>query len=196
MTLPVGMRGRLTALALLFIVLVLLTRLAVQPMAAAYANVGEDVATGQDALQRYQRIIAELPALKAAASRTARNRPLAPFLLAGSNASLAVANLQQRLQDSAERHNASIVTVRVLDPVTEGPLERVVLQAQLKAGTQALRDLLFELESGRPYLFVESLTVHPIRRSRQQNAGGLDIRLTLAGMRVPDDRQRQGARNG
>ena len=196
MTLPVGLRGRLTALALLFVVLVLLMRFAVQPMVAAYAGVGDDVAASQDALLRYQRIIAELPALKAASSRIRRDRPLAPFLLAGSNPSLAVANLQQRLQDVAGQHNATVVSIRVMDPTSEGPLQRVGLQAHLKAGTQALRDILFELETGRPYLFVESLTIHPARSRRGSVADGLDIRLTLAGMRAGDPRQRQEGSNG
>ena len=196
MTLPIGLRGRLTALALLFIVLVLLTRFAMQPIAAAYAGVGDDVAANRDAMLRYQRIIAGLPALKAASSRMKRDRPLAPFLLAGSNASLAVANLQQRLQDTAERHKATVVSVRVLNPVSDGPLERVALQAHLKAGTQSLRDILFELETARPYLFVESLTIHPARRQRAPPAGGLDVRLELAGMRASDAGERQGGRDG
>ena len=185
MDLPVGIRGRLTALALLFIALVLLAQYAVRPLLARYGEIIDDIATSQEAIGRYQRIIAELPALKAATARLERSRPLAPFLLPGDNAALAVANLQQRLQTVAKQHGVRIVSVRVLDPADDGPLERIALQARLQAGNQALRDTLYELEAGTPFLFVEALTINGADRRRKGARDRLDAQLTLAGMRAP-----------
>ena len=115
MDLPVGMRGRLTALTMIFIVLIVLVRYGIHPLFERYTKVSDDITTLQDEIGHYRRIIAQLPDLKAETARVERNQPLAPFLISGSNESLAVANLQKRLKESARggsRHARRLLCAR------------------------------------------------------------------------------------
>lgn len=196
MTLPVGVRGRVVAVSLLVIPLILLLNYGIGPLVKAYLATGEDIHAAEDDIKRYQRIIAELPSLKAAMTQFEQEQPLAPFLLTGSNPALAAAGLQRRLQDIAAKHGVRIVSVRVQPPVPDGPLQRISVQARLSADTAGLRDILYELEANRPYVFVDDLTITARPRRRNVSSDVLEIRITLSGLRAPDAAEREETSNG
>lgn len=186
MTLPQGPRGRLVALALVLIPAILLGRFVVWPLAASYASSGSALATTREEIARYQRLLNELPALEAAVARLDDERPLGPYLLTGSNRALAAADLQRLLQEAAERHGVVILSLRVKTAVADGPLERISVEARLRAGVRELRDLLYFVETATPYLFVEDLGIN-VRRSRRtrEPPSALEISMTLYGLRAP-----------
>lgn len=186
MNLPTGIRGRIVAVSLLLIVAILLADLVAAPLIQSYLSVDEEIEALQDDIIRYRRIIAQLPGLKASMSRFENEEPLAPFLLAGRNHSLAAAGLQRRLQEIAELHGVRVISVRVQSPVSYGPLEQISVQARLSGDTPGLKGMLYDLEASRPYLFVDSLTIsaRPARRGVATDA--LDARISLSGLREPD----------
>lgn len=190
MTLPTGLRGRLVALALVLIPAILLARYVFWPAAESYFATADELMASREEIRRYQRLLNELPALQAAVARLERTQPLSPALLSGTNRALAAASLQRRLQDAASEHGATILSLRVQNPVTDGPLERISVEVRLRADMRKLRDLLHAIETASPYLFVEdfSVNVRNVRR-RQVTPGGLETRLTLYGLRAPDDTQ-------
>ncbi|MFM1891743.1 MAG: hypothetical protein RLZ44_820, partial [Pseudomonadota bacterium] len=61
---PTGSAGRLLALALLLLPLALLARFLIAPAWQAYAAQAERIAEARAQLQRYQRLAAQLPALR------------------------------------------------------------------------------------------------------------------------------------
>ena len=196
MTFPVGLRGRVTAVALLLIPIILLINFVVGPLIEAYTGHTDDIVAMQEDIIRYRRVIGELPSLKAAAAKLEQAKPLAPFLLTGSNAAIAAAGLQRRLQDVAKEHGVRIVSLRVQPPVPEGPLERISVQARLQTNGRGLRDALYGLEAGTPYLFVDSLNINTGARRRGSNYDNLQVRMTLSGLRTPDRNKGAGATNG
>lgn len=188
MNLPQGVRGRLVALALVLIPAILVVRYGVWPLVESYATSGTELENTREDIARYQRLLNELPVLEEAVARLERTRPLAPYLLAGSNRALAAADLQRRLQESAERSNVTILSLRVGNPGPDGPLERISVEARLRAGIGELRDLLYQIETSKPYLFVDdfSINVRQSRRIRRGTVSGLEISLTLFGLRAPE----------
>lgn len=187
MILPTGIRGRLVALSLLLIPLILVAKFVLWPAFQSYAATEDDLVSTREEIVHYQRLLAEQPALQAAVARLERTRPLAPYLLAGTNRALAAAGLQKKLQDAATEHGVTILSLRVQNPASVGPLERISVQARLRTGIPELRDLLYWIETARPYLFIEDLTIN-VRRARRRTtpAGGLEVSLTLHGLRDND----------
>ena len=197
MTLPQGVRGRLVALALLLIPAILLVRFVFWPLAEYLASSDDALAATRAQIARYQALLNELPALQAAAARLERDRPLVPYLLTGSNRALAAADLQRRLQEAAEKHGVTILSLRVKTPMTDGILERISVEARLRAGIRELRDLLHQIETARPYLFVDDLSINVRQSRRRQGAAlGLEISLTLYGLRTPDEATIAGGLRG
>ena len=188
MTLPTGMRGRLVALGLLLIPLILLAHYVLTPLVASLVSRGDDLATTREEIVRYQRLISQMPALRDAVERLERTRPLAAYLLQGGNRALAAAGLQRNLQQAAQEHGVTILSLRVKNPATDGPLERIAVEARLRAGTRELRDLLYFIETTTPYLFVEDLSINARQtRRRRVTADVLDVTITLFGLRAVDD---------
>ncbi len=197
MTLPQGVRGRLVALALLLIPLILLVRFAIWPLAASYASSGSTLDATREEIARYQRLLSELPALESAVATLEQTRPLAPYLLSGMNRALAAADLQRRLQTAAEKYGVTILSLRVRTPVADGPLERISVEARLRADVRELRDLLYFIETARPYLFVEDLGINVRQTRRLRNAPpGLEVSLTLYGLRAADGTEDTGGARG
>jgi len=186
MNLPTGIRGRLVAVGLLLIPLILLYEYGVKPLVGIYDGNRNDIVTMQDRIVRYRRAIAELPALEAHAAELARTQPLAPFLLEGDNTALAAADLQRELQQVAKQHAVQILSLRVKPASDEGPLQRISVEARLRTGTATLRDLLFSLETAQPSVFVDMLNINARaqRRRNVQTADVLDVRLVLSSMRA------------
>lgn len=201
MTLPTGLRGRLVALALLFIPAILLVRFVVWPMVDTYFVAAEELEVTRDEITRYQRLLNELPTLQAAATRLERTSPLKPYLHAGDNAALAAAGLQRSLQDAAGKHDVTVLSLRVRSPDTEGPFELISVEARLRASAPQLRDLLYIIETSTPYLFVGDLSItvrHSGRRRRTKatTPGTLEVSLTLYGLRAPEAQQGKGITRG
>lgn len=189
MTLPQGPRGRLVALGLVLIPVILLARFVVWPIVTTLVSSGSALESTRDEIARYQRLLNELPALEAAVTELERDHPLGPYLLSGRNRALAAAGLQRRLQEAAEKHGVTILSLRVRPPVAEAPLERIAVEARLRADTGPLRDLLYYVETTAPYMFVENLSIN-VRRSRRARRSssstptGLEVNLTLYGLRA------------
>jgi general secretion pathway protein M len=197
MTLPQGPRGRLVALALVLIPVILIARYAAWPLAASLASSGDALEATREEISRYQRLLNELPVLEAAVARLEEERPLAPYLLSGTNRALAAADLQRRLQQAGEKHGVTILSLRVKTAVADGPLERISVEARLRAGIRELRDLLYFVETSTPYLFVEDLGIN-VRQSRRTRSttSVLEINLSLYGLRAPDGPEAAGGAHG
>jgi general secretion pathway protein M len=187
--LPTGSAGRLLALALLLLPLALLARFLIAPAWQAYAAQGERIAEARAQLQRYQRLAAQLPALREQEAGLRGQQLLTPYLIDAPNSALGAASVQQRQQDIATAHQGRILSTRVLKTTDDGPFERITVNARLQVPLEGLQAMLYELETGQPYLFFEDISVmgRTVRRSRRQpsaaTVGPLETRLTLYGLR-------------
>lgn len=191
MTLPGGAVGRFLALAILLLPLALLARFALVPAWQAYAEQSERIASASGQLQDFQRLAGQLPALREQLATLREQQVLTPYLIDAANSALAAANVQQRLQALASAHGGRVLSTRVMRGSADGPFERVAVNARLQLSLEGLQAMLYELESGEPYLFVEDLSVmgRPVRRGRQAAAGDtgpLETRLTVYGLRRAD----------
>ncbi len=194
MNLPVGPRGRIVALLLVLLPVLVVLRFAISPLFSAYHDVSNEIESMQDEITRYRTVIGELPALRAAAADLQKHQPLTPFLLPGNNPALAAASLQRHLQKLAAEHKARIVSVRVQPAIPDGPLQKVSVQARLQADSRSLRDLLYALESGMPFVFIDSLNISTRVQRRRAAIDRLEVSMSLSALRAPDE-QGPGERN-
>jgi general secretion pathway protein M len=187
MNLPEGRRGQATALAILVIVVIVVAEFVVSPLVGRYTRTNDEIFAMQRDIQRYRLLLNEGTALADFAARLRRDKPLAGVTLGGDNAALAAAELQQRLQRSAAENDVRLVSLRVLAAdADDGPLDAIVLEARGLAQTSGLRGMLFDLETGSPYLFFKEMSIRS-QGARRQRPGGneLDVRMEVYGLRAP-----------
>lgn len=197
MTLPLGVRGRLVALALLLIPLVLLLRFVVWPAADAWMSLEDELAETRLQIDHYRRLLAQMPALREATAELERTRPLSALLLSGDNRALAAADLQRSLQHAVQEHGATMLSLRVKPTDSQGALERIAVEARLRADVRQLRDLLYYVETSTPYLFVDDMSIN-VRTARRRAPRNdlLDINLTVFGLRQPEGSEPGGVQDG
>jgi hypothetical protein len=69
--------------------------------------------------------------------------------------------LQAYLAQIASAQRASFVSSGLEPTRREDPPDTIRLQATIEVGVVALQAMLYRLESGTPYVFVDALTIRP-----------------------------------
>jgi hypothetical protein len=79
----------------------------------------------------------------------------------GANYALGANNFQQHIVELIEQSGGKIASVSVETPTaTEQTTRRIVVQVRSELDNDALQNVLYGLESGRPLAIVDSLNVH------------------------------------
>jgi general secretion pathway protein M len=105
--------------------------------------------------------------------------PPAAFLDA-TTPSLASAQLQSYLGQLAGDQNASLVSAGGEATKRDDAPDTVRVQATLDLSLQSLRAVLYQLESGTPYVFVDALAVQPINATAGRSVEDPFLRTSLS----------------
>lgn len=139
--------------------------------------------------QRYARVIAERPVIEKKLAEVRAYEQGNQAFLAEADANAASAGLITRLRQSqTDQSDPKRCSVINSTPYTGGQDElymKVVVQARLRCDLESLAAILYDLENGKPYLFVDQLMIY--RQQTYVPPGGkvkvspLDVRFNLAG---------------
>jgi general secretion pathway protein M len=182
--------SRLLALALLAAVPVLAYLLVVGPVIAAYRDAGEAIAQAQRLLQSYRERAEQGPQLTQLLAEEEKRAGRVTGYLAAVDDALAAAELQDRVKGVVEGaggvlRSAQSLNVEPVDAVAG--VRRAGLKVRFAADIESLATILYELETGEPYLFVEGLSIREPRRQRRRSGDGpeeapqLDVVVDLYG---------------
>jgi len=184
--------SRLLALALLAGLLAAGYLFAVVPVQAAFDRVEASIADLRYQLARYTQIAAARPPLEKQMAELEERKPLEGDLVAGTNAALAAATMQELLKAVVTENGGELVSAQALEAEPAGDLERVAMKIELKGDIEALHAILHRIESGKPVLFVDHLELRPLgSRNAEAKLGAtkpvaLAASLHVAGYRQPE----------
>jgi len=144
-------------------------------------------ATGALALRDEQASLDSLKdqaqALEARARRIAPHKggeaEASPFIDADT-ITLAGAVLQQRVESAVAAAAGRLVSSKV-EVGGRSDAKRVALEAELTILQPDMQRLLFDLETGRPYLFVEAFEARAPEKTDAETAAEMRVSLTLSG---------------
>jgi general secretion pathway protein M len=164
--------NRFVALALLVFLSVAAFQLIVAPLLAAYPDVASRIEQSQALLHRYRGLSAERPQLSARLESVKDALANNVAYLKGPSDTLAGAELQNQVRSivedtGGELHSSQVLPVRSIDP--EILLREVGLKFKVLVEIEGLQDLLYELETAQPWMFIEDIT---ILRKESQLSGG------------------------
>lgn len=176
------------ALGILGILLLMIYSFVIAPVLTKYQTENQQIETLTDQLQRYKRLSDSREYETGLLKKVKQDSPLKSFFLEGETRSVVSAKLQQKLKQVVAQTGGQIVSTQGL-PQTTGntqSIPSVTLKVQLKAGIDELKELLFAMETSRPGLYVENLSISssPVRNSsyaKRQVMPPLDIRFNLTG---------------
>lgn len=121
-------------------------------------------------IRRYQRLLASIPRLRAELERERNNEEVKAYYFDAPTEALAGAQLQSTIQGMVQSAGAKLLNSQFLPAEAKDQPPRVGLRAQIQGDTNALLDILYDIEHARPFLFVDQLSVRSTtRRDRRQN---------------------------
>lgn len=176
---------RAAAVGLLAVVLLALYSFVVGPAVASYVDSRRDSARLRDEIAHMQAIGRDIPDLEKQLDRLHRQGATAAGYLDGQNETLVAAALQERLKAAVAETGGRLNSTQVLAGTAKGKTRRVAVRGQMQMSIVALQRVLYTLESGSPYLFVDNLDVRPMVGPRGPQGtdgdGVLDVHFDVYG---------------
>jgi general secretion pathway protein M len=160
----------LGALAALLVALFIAMMICFQIRADAAQELGERDET-------LSRLEARAKSMRDARSRSGAVAPAAAFLDAPTQG-LAGSALQAHILQKASANHATLISTGIEAAKREDPPDSIRLQATLDMNMQALQALLYQLESGTPYVYVDALAVQ-ILGGRASNSADPLLHISL-----------------
>jgi general secretion pathway protein M len=174
--------GLLLSLVLLFVMLVLV------PMLQSVLRTQQGVGDAAFRVERLQGVIAQLPALERRVTALEAAVAAQDTVLHEPSEALAGAALQGLVSGMITRHGGQIQSIRLL-PVkdAEAGLQRLALRVQFRGDSDTLALALAEMETLRPLLFIDLISIQAQREFRIVDGlraagyyGGFETQLEVA----------------
>ena len=149
---------RIAALGLLATVLAVLTFGVAMPIVQRFEELARSIEEQQRQLEQFT-----AAAGQEASVRTLEQRRLAEFALGeflpGDSEHVVQANLQTTVAGIAQASGVRILSARRLPDRERAPFKLMGVGINLTTDIESLRKLLYAIETGRPYLFVEAADI-------------------------------------
>ena len=161
--------SRTLAVGLLGGVLLAAYGLVIAPVIAAYQEVSREIEESQQLLQGYRSLASQSPELSGRLSDLEQQAAKVGGYLKGSSDALAAAELQDHARAVIEGAGGNLRSTQILPASavdSKVPVRRATLRIQLGVDIKGLQKVLYQLETGQPYLFVDQLTVQQQRIRR------------------------------
>lgn len=186
--------SRFVAVALLLLLVLFVFSYLLLPLGRLYKEKADEVKILADQRQRFEYLIANEDKINAELRRIDEMGSEGDLFLSGNKQSIASANLREFINEAVKRSGGQLVSSQdyEADPVPSAT--PIGLRLQVSGEVQNLVDLLYELESARPVIFIDELSVTSSssrvrssrvslrnRNARRTNQSSLDIRMDVVG---------------
>ena len=191
--------SRVVALALLVAVLFGLYLGLVQPILMRFQEFDNQISHSVDLLASYRRLGSGRKALESRMGELKQEQSSRAGFLKGENVALVGADLQNKLKTLVVEARGSLRSMQTLPPKEEGSFRRVAVRAQATLSSDALRVVLYGIDTATPYLLVDNLDIRQQsrrRRTRSRSKRGakspVETGLLFVSMDVLGYMRRQG----
>ena len=157
----------------------------VYPLVALESSWSKDLVRKRQLLVRYQALLSSKKKV-ALALKALKNtvRQVEGQFLAGGNAAVASADLQEILKNVTSAHGVQMTSIKVLQPKDAGPYKEVPVQVQLSASVKQLMTVLYHLEHHKKMLFIPELEINAPRwlAKQKDETPILQVNLVVTGL--------------
>lgn len=183
--------GRIPAVALLLALLAAVYLIGVHwTFVAPWRQAAAEMQDLREQQQRFRQTAAERPRIEARMAEVAAYEQTNQAFLPEGDVNAASAALIQRLKQVMGEHvgdeqRCQTVSTQNYNVTGEELYQRVTVQARLRCDLEPLAAILYDLENGKPFLFVDQMMIY--RQQRYTPPGArvavppLDVRFNLSG---------------
>lgn len=183
--------SRFAAVGLLLVLVLALIFYGIVPLILAYGSNREEIASLEKRLHVMQTMLENESNIDEKLAELEGLYSQGDFFLNGNRAAIASANLRDLVNEFVKKSGGVLVSTQEYKAEPLNAAEAIGLRVQFKGETEHLVDLLHSLESSRPLLFVEKMTVTSSaarkrsvskrRLSRRAASGSLTVKINVYG---------------
>jgi general secretion pathway protein M len=151
--------SRLVAISLLLVALFLGYAALVVPLLEAWREARGAIADAQGALPRMADAQESLAARRQLLADLQRRQRAAEGLLQGDSETLIAAQLQNRIKTLVGAAQGEVTSMQILQTRNDGGFRKIAVRGQVLIGLPGLQKVLYELEAGVPYLFLDNVEI-------------------------------------
>ena len=159
LALPEGRPGRLLALALVLLVVLVLWTAIAAPLLDLYATRTQQLDDERIRAQHMATIAAQAPDLRRQLAARHGAKPVATDLVKGGSDALALATLQGTVQSTAGAAGVEIASIDTLPATLVGGLRRIGLHLHASGDYPALVQFLSRIRDARPAVLADDLAI-------------------------------------
>jgi hypothetical protein len=183
--LPTGMRGRMVALALPAILLLVVLLGVVMPLVDYWRTIDADHTQLLNKALAYERLVSRKEAVVNQVKALEADLTQAVDYLPRAEPAMAAAEVQANLGQLAERSGAIVRSTLTLPARAQDGFTAVGFQLSVTGSMRSVRDILYEIEVGHPRLIIDRLSITPSRESGANALpGDVDMSVDLHGYMI------------
>ncbi len=163
-----GRQSRMLALLLLFALFVLLVACIAVPAMAMNRHYDNQIQGMLDQLQVYQRVARNRDRYERAYEQLQRKQDQDRRYLQSNTESLATAELQRSVKLVITKNKGEILSLQVIRSTEEEGFVRVTVRIRMKTNLEAMLKTFHALETSKPYLIVDDVSVRSRNMARRR----------------------------
>lgn len=166
-------QSRILALSLLLVLIALIMAIIVLPLFWLHRHYDRTIEQQLDLLARYSRIGATEPVL-VKQLESLKNRGARGFFLKNPVPALAASEIQEMVKGVVESNGGRIASMQIPEHKDDGNYRKVKVNVQMNANIGAAQKIFYALETQRPYLILDNVSIRPTvwQAPRGANATG------------------------
>jgi len=184
---PANGKSCLLAAGLLLLVLLLIAAALLIPWGLKMQFYGQETVRLTEHLQRFERVNARRPVLERRLKETTQLLQKSNQYIRAATPALAAAERQKRVKTVIESSGGTLVsTQNISREAVTGKPQQITIKTRMRSDTEALVEVLYTLEGGRPLLFIDNLSIQSYRRVQRRGRerltiSSLDVQFELTG---------------
>ncbi|MET0062626.1 MAG: type II secretion system protein GspM [Candidatus Thiodiazotropha endolucinida] len=152
-------QSRVFAVSILLFLLVVVLLLALYPVWSTNTVFNERIEDTQFQIQRYQQIAKQEQRYQLEFNKLKRVQQTDSRYLQSNTDSLANAELQRRIKKVVAAGQGEIVSTQTAQISREEILNKVAIRVRMRSALENLKQILHQLETQKPYLFIENISL-------------------------------------
>jgi general secretion pathway protein M len=178
---PFSLLSRLSAVALLVLLVVGAYLIGINPLVTTYRANEIAIAEAQALLGRFGMMAMGQHDLEQRVQELTELHASEPYYLTRETDALAAVELQDRVSGAINKSGGTIRSIQPLPPEKEDEFQRVTLRVQLTTTIESLFHIVYELETTQPFLFLGNVEIksRPPRIAAEGEANELLLTVTL-----------------
>lgn len=182
--------GKLTAVLLFAVVLILVYLLCFHWFILRHMEYGEEISSLSEQLGRFERVAAQRDRYQSILGELQGRRADTGLFLDGDDFNEAAAGMNEQLSQMVRTQaedTCQILSRQQVRPRVQERFQKVTVNARIRCGIEDLKKIIYSMETSVPMILVEELTVIKPRTRRTSRSAPqpvqtvLDIRFNMSG---------------